>query len=300
MKLGIVGLGRMGMAITERVLKAGYDVVAFDRNETLRKEAEQLGARTVLTASQLPEHVRVTWLMIPAGAPIDQVIESMLPDMHKGDTIIDGGNSNFHDTVCRSRSLQEHGMHFLDCGTSGGLKGREIGFSLMIGGQESVFKLYEPLFKAIAHKDGYGYMGESGAGHYVKMVHNGIEYALMQAYGEGFDLLKNGEYKELDLAKICRVWNNGGVIRSYLLELIENIFKEDQNLEGISGEVAESGMGLWTVQEAHKQHISVKLIEDALDIRKQSRETGGNFGTKVVAMLRNQFGGHSVKFEKSE
>lgn len=300
MKLGVVGLGRMGMAIAERVLKAGHDVVAYDRNEKLRKEAEALGARTVTTADQLPDHVRVTWLMIPAGAPIDQVIESMLPDMRKGDTIIDGGNSNFHDTVRRFASLKEHGMHFMDCGTSGGLKGREVGFSLMIGGQEEKYRECMPLFKAIAHPDGYGYMGPSGSGHYVKMVHNGIEYALMQAYGEGFDLLKNGEYKELDLAQVCRVWNNGGVIRSYLLELTENIFNEDQNLDSVSGEVAESGMGLWTVEEAKKQHIPVKLIDDALEIRKESRVSGGNFGTKVVAMLRNQFGGHTVtKIEKN-
>lgn len=295
MKLGIVGLGRMGMAITERVLKAGHDVVAFDRNEKLRKEAETLGARTVTTADQLTDHVRVTWLMIPAGSPIDQVIETMLPDMRKGDTLIDGGNSNFHDTIRRYHALQQHGMHFIDCGTSGGLAGREVGFSLMIGGQEEKYNELEPLFKAIAHVDGYGYMGPTGAGHYVKMVHNGIEYALMQAYGEGFDLLKNGQYKELDMANICRVWNNGGVIRSYLLELAQNVFDEDQQLDTISGEVAESGMGLWTVEEARKQNIPVKLIEDALDIRKQSRETGGNYGTKVVAMLRGQFGGHAVK-----
>lgn len=295
MKLGIIGLGRMGMAITERVLKAGHDVVGFDRNEKLRKAAEALGARTVTTADQLPDHVRVTWLMIPAGQAVDQVIESMLPDMHKGDTIIDGGNSNFHDAVRRYQSLQEHGMHFIDCGTSGGLAGREIGFSLMVGGDEKKYKELEPLFKAIAYQDGYGYMGPSGSGHYVKMVHNGIEYALMEAYGEGFDLLKNGHYKELDLSKVARVWNHGGVIRSYLLELTENVFKQDPNLEDVSGEVQESGMGLWTVEEAHKQQVSVKVIEDALEIRKQSRETGGNFGTKLVAMLRNQFGGHEVK-----
>lgn len=295
MKLGIIGLGRMGMAITERVLKAGHDVVAFDRNEKLCKTAESLGASTVTTADQLPDHVRIIWLMIPAGPVIDQVIESMLPDMHKGDIIIDGGNSNFHDSVRRYHALHEHGMHFIDCGTSGGLAGREIGFSLMIGGTLEKFEECEPLFKAIAHRDGYGYMGPAGAGHYVKMVHNGIEYALLEAYGEGFDLLRNGQYKELDLYKVARVWNNGGVIRSYLLELAQHVFEQDQYLETISGEVAESGMGLWTVEEAHKQHIPVTVIEDAHKIRQQSRETGGNFGTKLVAMLRNQFGGHVVK-----
>ncbi len=295
MKLGIIGLGRMGMAIAERALKAGHQVVGFDRNEKLRKAAEALGAHTVTTADQLTDHVRITWLMIPAGQAVDQVIEAMLPDMHKGDTIIDGGNSNFHDSVRRYKSLEEHGMHFIDCGTSGGLKGREVGFSLMIGGNEEKYRELEPLFKAIAQVNGYGYMGPSGSGHYVKMVHNGIEYALMEAYGEGFNLLKNGQYKELDLAKIARVWNNGGVIRSYLLELAQNVFEQDQNLEDISGEVEESGMGLWTIEEAHKQHIPVKVIEDADAVRKWSRETGGNFGTKLVAMLRNQFGGHAVK-----
>lgn len=300
MKLGIVGLGRMGMAIAERVLKAGHDVVAFDRNEKLRKEAEALGALTVTTADQLPDHVRVTWLMIPAGDPVDQVIETMLPDMRKGDTLIDGGNSNFHDTIRRHHSLQEHGMHFIDCGTSGGLAGRTVGFSLMIGGNEKQYQEFEPLFKAIAHTNGYAHMGPSGSGHYVKMVHNGIEYALMQAYGEGLDLLRNGHYKDLDLASICNVWNNGSVIRSYLLELTQKVLTQDQQLTHVSGYVAESGMGLWTVEEAHKQGIPVKLIEDALEIRKESRQTGGNYGTKIVSLMRNQFGGHAIKTTDQE
>lgn len=295
MKIGVVGLGKMGMAIVERLLNEGHEVFAFDIDQKARDAAQKLGAQTVETVDQLPQHANVIWLMVPAGDTVDQVIEALLPNMQKGHIIVDGGNSKFTNTIRRAGYVAQHGIHLLDCGTSGGLKGREIGFSLMIGGEQKIFESIKPLFAAIAHKNGFGYMGPSGAGHYVKMIHNGIEYALLQSYGEGFDLLKHGQYADLDLEKIARVWNNGGVIRSYILELIQNIFATGQEFDTISGEVAESGTGLWTVEEAHKQKVPVQLIEDALEIRKQSRQTGGNFGTKLVAMLRNAFGGHPVK-----
>lgn len=295
MKIGVIGLGRMGMAIVDRLLKAGHDVFAFDIDQKARDAAQKLGAQTVEAVDQLPQQVNVIWLMLPAGKVVDDVIDALLPNMQKGHIIVDGGNSKFTDTIRRAGYLAQHGIHLLDCGTSGGLKGRDIGFSLMIGGDQKVFESIKSLFAAIAHKDGFGYMGPPGAGHYVKMIHNGIEYALLQSYGEGFDLLKHGQYRSLDLEKVACVWNNGGVIRSYILELIQNVFANDQQFDTISGEVDESGTGLWTVQEAHKQKVPVKLIEDALEIRKQSRETGGNFGTKLVALLREQFGGHEVK-----
>ncbi len=297
MKLGIIGLGRMGEAIAYRVTRTGHEVVGFDLNPESCKAAEKIGVTCVNNLEKLAQQVRIIWLMVPAGDPVDQTIDKLLPHLQPGDIVIDGGNSNYKNSMRRAKKLKEHGIYFLDCGTSGGLLGRDIGFSLMLGGDKKSFEKVELLLKAIAAPNGYGLMGPSGMGHYVKMVHNGIEYALLQAYAEGFNLIKQGTFKEVqpDLEKISRVWSNGSVIRSWILDLAHNVFKEDQELKDISGEVAEGGTGRWTVEEAHEQDIEVPLIEGALHERRRSRETGGNYMTKIIAMLRKQFGGHAVK-----
>lgn len=294
MKLGIVGLGRMGKAIAHRVLQAGYEVIGYDPNEQAVKEAEKIGVKPVSSLEQLAQETNIIWLMVPAGKPVDATLNELEKYLSAGSIIIDGGNSKFTDSIRRAEELKKHGILFLDCGTSGGLRGQDIGFALMVGGERSAYDKIKPLLQAIAAPNGFGYMGPSGTGHYVKMVHNGIEYALMQAYAEGFHLLKDGNFKDLDLANIASVWRNGSVIRSWLLELAHEIFMYDQDLKDISGKVAESGMGRWTVEEAQKHKIPAQLIDDALAIRFWSQKTGGNYGTKVVAMLRNKFGGHSV------
>jgi 6-phosphogluconate dehydrogenase len=297
MNFGIVGLGRMGYAIAKRVIDAGHVVFGFDINKQAQRDAHDIGVHVVDRVEQLLEHTDIIWLMLPAGDLIDEAIKTLKPKLKKGAIIIDGGNSNFKDSIRREKQLKDEHIFYLDCGTSGGLRGEEIGFSLMVGGDETAYTKMVPLFQAIAAKNGFGLVGPSGAGHYVKMVHNGIEYALLQAYAEGFHLIKHGYFKneDLDLAQISDIWMHGSIIRSYILELAHDVFKVDQKLESISGEIAESGTGKWTVQEAHEQRISVPVIEDALHVRKVSREQGGNFATKIVAMLRNKFGGHAVK-----
>lgn len=299
MNLGIIGLGKMGHAIAHRVLIDGEVVYGFDVNKKAKEDALNIGVQLVDSITQLPRKTNLIWLMLPAGELIDKTINELMPHLEPGTIIIDGGNSNFKDSIRRAQLLESYHVHFLDCGTSGGLKGQEVGFSLMIGGKQEVYEQAVPLFKAIASKNGYGHVGPSGAGHYVKMVHNGIEYALMQAYSEGFHIIKDGFYKNdsLNLAQISDIWMHGSIIRSYLLELAHDMFTEDQNLTDISGQIAESGMGLWTLQEAQQHNIQAPTIEDALKVRASSRETGGNFATKIVAMLRNKFGGHDVKKE---
>jgi len=298
MKIAVIGLGRMGAAIVHRALTGDHEVVGYDPSAQARDDIKKMGAQAVEQLSDLTNKVRIFWIMVPAGKPVDDVITTLLPGLQKDDIVIDGGNSLFKDSIRRHDHLATKGIHFLDCGVSGGLKGREIGFSLMVGGNMAIFETMIPLFKALAAPQGYAYMGKAGTGHYVKMVHNGIEYALLQAYAEGFDLLRNGHYKDLDLADIAKVWGNGAVVRSWILELCADVFKHDQQLKEISGQIAEILTGRWTVDEAHEHKIPVKLIEESLNIRAWSRQTGGNYGTKVVAKLRNAFGGHEVKKEE--
>lgn len=300
MKIGLVGLGKMGQAITHRLVQAGHNVAGFDMGQQARQQARESGVEIVTTLEELATKARIIWIMVPQGEPVDQVIEQLLPNLRSEDILIDGGNSLYKDTIRRHQALQEKKIHFLDCGTSGGVHGRDIGFSLMVGGDQQVFEKIIPLFAAVAAPDGFGYMGPAGAGHYVKMVHNGIEYALLQAYGEGLDLLKNGHYPNLDLEKVTKVWANGSIIRSWIVELAHEVFEQDQTLEHISGYIAENKTGQWTSQAAHEKNVPVKLIDEALAIRAWSRSTGGNFGTKVVAMLRNKFGGHTVKKNEEE
>jgi 6-phosphogluconate dehydrogenase len=295
MNIGVIGLGRMGISIVDRLIKAGHTVVGFDSNEKTCQEATKIGVSKTSSLQELAKTNHIFWLMVPAGEIVDNVIDELKVHLKPGDIIIDGGNSNFNDTIKRFKKLGKSSIHLLDCGTSGGLYGRKIGFSLMIGGDESIFKKVEKLFMAIAAPNGYGYMGPAGAGHYVKMIHNGIEYALLQSYAEGLHLLKEGHYKNLDLEKITSVWNNGSVIRSWIVDLLQKIFSQDQELHDISGTIEENFTGQWTLKEAKKQKIPIDLIERSLQIRAWSRKSGGNYGTKLVAMLRNKFGGHSIK-----
>lgn len=296
MKIGIIGLGKMGAAIAQRALAEEHEVFGFDSSAQAIKYAKEHGIKIAASLEDLARNVRNFWLMLPAGEMLDTVINNLRPFLKKGDIIIDGGNSNFHDTVRRASDLATDGVYLLDCGTSGGLLGAEIGFSLMIGGDNDAYLELKPIFKAVAAKNSFAHVGPSGAGHYVKMIHNGIEYGLLQAYAEGFHLLKNTkQYPGLDLAQIVGTWRNSSVIRSWLLDLCLDIFNEDQDLKGIDGHIEGGATGRWTLNEAKEQKIPMKLLKDALEIREWSRKTGGNYGTKVVAMLRNKFGGHPVK-----
>jgi 6-phosphogluconate dehydrogenase len=296
MEIAIIGLGRMGGNMALRLLRGGHTVIVHDRNPAA---AEALKAEGALPATTLEEAVsllappRHIWLMVPSGDPITQTIEALAPLLGKGDAIIDGGNSNYHDSVARAASLRERGLHFVDCGTSGGVWGLKNGYCLMIGGEEEIFRRMEPLFKTLAPADGYAYMGPSGAGHYVKMVHNGIEYGLLQAYAEGFELMDASTY-DLDLKRIAALWNRGSVVRSWLLELAERALLEDPDLAAIRGYVEDSGEGRWTVQEAIDRDVPATVLTYALFARFRSRQEE-SFGAKLIAALRQQFGGHGVR-----
>jgi 6-phosphogluconate dehydrogenase len=299
-KVGVIGLGRMGNAIAYRLVNGGHEVVGFDNDARARTQAKEAGIAIARDLKDLASRVSIFWVMVPAGPITDAVINQLLDLIKDGDIVVDGGNSFYKDSVIHAEKVSAKRGFFLDCGTSGGVRGREDGFCLMVGGNNDVYDQIEPLLEAISVPGGYAHVGPTGAGHYVKMVHNGIEYGLMQAYAEGFHLLRDGtyEYENIDLHQIAALWNKNAVIRSFLLELTTEIFAQDQLLEAISGEVAESGMGKWTVDEAHAHDVPVRVIEESLKVRAWSRETGGNFATKIVAMMRKKFGGHSVK--KSE
>lgn len=298
MDIGLIGLGRMGAAIAFRLIKAGHKVFGYDPNIETKNELEKLGGTYVAKIEDVPQKARVIWLMVPAGKIVDDVIAQILPSLKPSDIVIDGGNSHFPDSVRRAQELEKKNVIYLDCGTSGGLAGKEIGFSLMIGGIEDAYKKCEPIFKVLAAPQSYGRVGPSGAGHYVKMIHNGIEYALLESYAEGFSLLKQGKYKGIDLAQITGIWQNAAIIRSNILDLSHAIFEKDQEFKTISGKVDETGMGQWTVEEAREQAVPVPLIKEALIVRAWSRKTGGDYATKIIALLRNAFGGHAIEKEK--
>jgi 6-phosphogluconate dehydrogenase len=338
MIIGLVGLGRMGQAIAARLLASGIDVIGYDRylkqapdlsiheqkdfqaqcafcadfthggqprcaqpeNSADARAQERGTFRLESNLGAVAREARIIWLMVPAGNIVDEVIAQLMPHLQEEDIVIDGGNSFFQDSIRRFNLLKEHAIQFIDCGTSGGLHGRCLGFSLMIGGDPKAYNRCEQAFRAVAAPNGYAHVGPAGAGHYVKMVHNGIEYGLLQAYAEGFQILKEGHYKELDLARISALWNHGSIIRSWILQLACEVFTQDQELKDIYGAVAEGGTGLWTVQEANRHGIPAELIKQALTIRAQSRQTGGNYATKVVALLRHAFGGHPVGHAKKE
>jgi len=298
MKIGMVGLGRMGNAIAQRLVTAGHQVIGYDLDKEALKKAHEIGIETVPTLEDLAFATRVIWLMVPVGKPVDDTLGQLTSHLKGGDIIVDGGNSKFTDSIRHAEMLEAQNIAFLDCGTSGGLQGRAIGFSLMVGGDKAAYTKIHPILVAIAAPGGVGYVGPSGAGHYVKMVHNAIEYALLQAYAEGFQLLRKGSFKDtvFNLEHISNIWLNGSVIRSWILELSRDVFREyGQKFEDVRGEIAETGTGRWAVEDAHENKVPVGVIEESLKVRKWSRETGGDYATKLVAMLRRAFGGHEVK-----
>lgn len=296
MYVGVIGLGAMGGPIAKKLFKAGVPLAVYDINPAVRQEFINLGIKAYATIEALSAICTVIWVMIPANA-VESMIDNLCVCVSAGTVIIDGGNSFYKDTIQRAEDLQKKGIAFLDCGTSGGLWGAKRGFSLTIGGDKAIFKKVEYVFQLLASSAlSYSYVGPSGAGHYVKMVHNGIEYALMQSYAEGFALLKNGHYKDLDLASISGTWLHGSIIRGWILNLCNEVFSQQINFDKASGAIGENGTGRWCVEEAHDQNIPVTLIEDALRIREKSRNTGGDYSTKIVSQLRHIMGGHA--FEK--
>ena len=296
MELGMIGLGRMGANMTERLVRGGHKVITYDRSAEAVQRVVDKGAVGALSLADFVKKLslpRAVWLMVPSGDPVDQTIDQLLPSMAKGDTIIDGGNSNYKDSIRRGEKLKSHGMHFIDAGTSGGIWGLQNGYCMMVGGDKEIVGRLEPIFLTLAPKDGYLHAGPVGAGHFVKMVHNGIEYGMMQAYGEGFELLKAAQF-DLDLAKISHLWNQGSVVRSWLLELCQSAFNKDPKLDGIKGYVDDSGEGRWTVIEAIERGVAAPVLAHSLFARFSSRQQGA-FSNKVIAALRNEFGGHAVK-----
>ncbi len=298
MQIGMIGLGRMGMNMAKRLLKGKHNVVVYNRTLEKVKKMEKEGAIGANSLEELVKKLkapRVIWLMLPAGETIDDHIEKLLPLLSKGDTIIDGGNSYYKDDVRRAKSLEHSGVHYMDAGVSGGIWGLKVGYCTMVGGNKKIFKKIEPFIKTLAPKGGYLHCGDVGSGHFVKMVHNGIEYALMEAYGEGFEILKASPYSDnLNFGKVAHLWNQGSVVRSWLLELLESVFKRDPNLANIQGYVEDSGEGRWTVQQAIDTGVSATAIAHALFKRFESRQED-LFSDKVLAGLRYEFGGHAFE-----
>ena len=297
MQLAMIGLGKMGGNMTERLMRDGHQVVVFDRSPEVVQKYAALGAIGAGSPSEVTRKMtapRVVWIMVPAGKPVDDTICALLPGLFKGDIIIDGGNSNFRDTMRRAAELEQKGINFVDSGTSGGIWGLENGYCLMIGATQEAYSVCEPIFKSLAQPEGYAHMGPPGSGHYVKMVHNGIEYGNLQAYAEGYEILHASKDFKLDLHKIAHVWNHGSVVRSWLNELAEIAFERDPNLDALKGYIEDSGEGRWTVQEAIDLDVPAPVITLSLLVRLRSRQTD-SFGAKVIAALRNEFGGHAVK-----
>ncbi|MBM4296198.1 MAG: decarboxylating 6-phosphogluconate dehydrogenase, partial [Deltaproteobacteria bacterium] len=262
MELGMIGLGRMGANMTERLVRGGHKVITYDQSaEAIQRVVDKgaLGAHSLADFVKQLSLPRAIWLMVPSGDPVDQTIDQLLPSLVKGDVIIDGGNSNYKDSIRRAERLNTHGLHFIDAGTSGGIWGLQNGYCMMVGGDKEVVGRLEPIFLTLAPKDGYLHAGPNGAGHFVKMIHNGIEYGMMQAYGEGFELLHASQFN-LDLEKVAHLWNQGSVVRSWLLELCESAFEKDAKLDSIKGYVEDSGEGRWTVIEAIERGVSATVL----------------------------------------
>lgn len=299
MKLGMIGLGKMGFNLVRNLLQHSHEVVAFDRSE----EAVQLAAgEGAIPATSLEKMVadldtpRLIWVMVPAGDALESVVDTLLPLLAPGDMLIDGGNSHYKHSMLLSEKAASFGVHFFDVGTSGGVEGANHGGCFMIGGDREKFRAIEPLFKDIAVEHGYLYAGHSGSGHFLKMVHNGIEYGMMQAIAEGFEVLEKSPF-EFNYEDVARVWSNGSVIRGWLMELTQSAFSKDPRLEGIRGVMQSSGEGKWTVETALDLQASAPIIAMSLFMRYRSLETD-TFHGKVVAALRNEFGGHAVQSSK--
>ncbi len=325
MQIGILGLGRMGMQIARRLHKNKFEVIAWNRSEEPRTAFKRFGGRVAQTPEQLIKALpapRILWLMLPAGELLDEMLfkQGLVKQLSKGDVVIDGGNSFYRDSQRRAKELAKSGVHFFDCGTSGGVWGEKNGFSLMVGGRKEVWPKVEPIFKALAAGDlspnpspglgrvvedqersngkHYGLVGPSGAGHFVKMVHNGIEYGMMEAIGEGFGVLEASKFK-LDYTQIAGIWSKGSVVSSWLIELTKRIF-ETEDLKKVTGYIHHTGEGEWTIEEAKKLGVDVRVIEDAFKIRQESSNPKNQqkLSNKIVALLRKQFGGHEVKYKK--
>ncbi len=297
MKLVMVGLGKMGLGITRRLLAHGHTVVGTDLDRDAVRDAETYGAEAAASLeaaiAALSASPRVVWVMVPAGDTVTAIVHQLATLLGDGDIIIEGGNSYYRDSIERATMLRYKGIHLLDTGVSGGIWGVEHGFNLMVGGDSEAFSAVEPLFAALAPAGGYLHVGPSGAGHFAKMVHNGIEYGIMQAYAEGFELIRAKPDFEIDTARLARLWQNGSVIRSWLLELAGNALEDDPDLDWVDPQVADSGEGRWTVNEAVDLAVPLPVITLALQARFRSRQQD-SFGFRLLAALRNQFGGHSV------
>jgi 6-phosphogluconate dehydrogenase len=291
----MVGLGRMGSGLTRRLLRDGHRVVAYDRSPETIKAVATDGAEPADTLEQLRDKLappRTVWVMVPSGAPTQEAIDRLAGLLEPGDVLIDGGNSNFHDSVARAQALAGKGVSFLDVGTSGGVWGLKEGFCLMVGGPGDAFAHAEPVFRSLAAEGGYAHLGPSGAGHHAKMIHNGIEYGLLQAYAEGFEILHASDY-DFDLAKVAELWRHGSVIRSWLLDLTASAFAKDPELAGFRGWVEDSGEGRWAVQEALDKEVPAPVINLSLIMRLRSR-VEDSYAGKLISALRNEFGGHAV------
>lgn len=297
MEIGLIGLGRMGAGMARRWLRGGHQVVVNNRSRGPVDEVAADGAVAAYTIEELVAKTtapRAIWIMLPAGDVTEQTITALIPLLARGDTIVDGGNTNWRDDQRRAAMLAEHGLNYVDQGTSGGIWGLEVGFCTMVGGDPAVVSRLESAFKTLAPEDGYAHVGPVGAGHFVKMVHNGIEYGMMQAYAEGFEILRTKADFNLDLVQISNIWQRGSVVRSWLLELAHRAFTREPDLASIKGWVADSGEGRWTVQAAIDQDVPAPVITLSLMQRFVSRQDE-SFGAKVLAALRQEFGGHAVK-----
>ncbi len=296
MKIGFIGLGKMGAFMVERLLIHKHEVVVYNRTPEKTNEISKKGAEASFSLSELVSKLpspKVVWMMIPSGDPVQKTIEELIPLLAKGDIIIDGGNSYYKDSVRRAAELEKYGINYMDTGTSGGIWGLELGYCVMVGGEKNIFDQCEPVFKSLAPENGYMYIGKAGAGHYVKMIHNGIEYGMMQAFAEGFELMHTSDYN-IDLQGVADLWDKGSVVRSWLLQLLANALKEDKNLSTLKDYVEDSGEGRWTVIDGIEKSVPVNVIADSLFARFRSRQEE-SFGGKILAALRNEFGGHSVK-----
>jgi 6-phosphogluconate dehydrogenase len=295
MELTMIGLGRMGLNMCKRLVRDAHTVHAYDQSPAKVSEAVAAGTTGLSRLEELPRlpAPRIVWVMVPAGGPTSEVIERLAALLTADDLVIDGGNSYYKDSIERHKHLKARGVHFLDAGTSGGIWGVEEGYCLMIGGEKEPFRRAEPIFRSLAPKEGYALVGGPGAGHFTKMVHNGIEYGLMQAYAEGFELLR-ASGQQLDLQQIAHLWNQGSVVRSWLLELAERAFAQDPELESIQGYVEDTGEGRWTILEAMAHDVPAPVITLSLLTRFRSRQEE-SFQAKVLAALREQFGGHPVR-----
>jgi 6-phosphogluconate dehydrogenase len=299
MELGIIGLGKMGGNMAERLRLAGHRVIGFDFNADAVKKLSDAGSVGVNSLKEMDEAFtgrRAVWIMVPAGDPVDKTIEGLKAFMEKGDIFIDGGNSNYKDSQRRHDELKKEGFEFVDVGTSGGIWGITEGYSMMIGGDKETVDYLTPIFEALAPaaNEGWGHVGPAGAGHFVKMVHNGIEYGIMQAYAEGFSIMKAKEPLGLDLVQISEIWRYGSVVRSWLLDLTADALKKNPSLDGLEAFVPDSGEGRWTVFEAIDLNVSAPVITESLIRRLRSREVN-NFTDRMLSVMRNEFGGHAVK-----